>query len=57
MIKNLLKKIKKNKKYFFSKKDIILVEAFKSDGIQISDKFKNLYKISKSEIQFNTKTY
>ena len=29
-----LKKIKKNKKYFFSKKDIILVEAFKSDGIR-----------------------
>jgi|TARA_B110000037_G_scaffold47500_1_gene58157 hypothetical protein len=46
----LLKKIKKNKKYFFSKKDIILVEAFKSDGIQVSDKFKNLYKINNSEI-------
>ena len=45
-----LKKIKKNKKYFFSKKDIILVEAFKSDGIQVSDKFKNLYKINNSEI-------
>ena len=45
-----LKKIKKNKKYYFSKKDIILVEAFKSDGIQISDKFKNLYEINKSEI-------
>ena len=45
-----LKKIKKNKKYFFSKKDIILVEAFKSDGIQISDKFKSLYEINESEI-------
>ncbi|MDB4081368.1 hypothetical protein N9500_00390 [Candidatus Pelagibacter sp.] len=45
-----LKKIKKNKKYFFSKKDIILVEAFKSDGIQISDKFKSLYEIDESEI-------
>ena len=27
-------RVKKNKKYFFSKKDIILVEAFKSDGIK-----------------------
>jgi len=45
-----LKKVKKNKKYLFSKKDIILVEAFKSDGIQISDKFKNLYEVNESEI-------
>jgi len=49
-INSLLKKIKKNKKYFFSKKDVILVEVFKSDNIQISDKFKNLYKIKDSEI-------
>ncbi len=47
---NLLKKIKKNKKYFFSKKDIILIEALKSDGIQVSDKFKNIYEINKAEI-------
>ena len=45
-----LKKIKKNKKYFFSKKDIILVETFKSDGIQVSEKFKNLYEINESEM-------
>ena len=45
-----LKKIKKNKKYFFSKKDIILIEALKSDGIEISDKYKNLYEIKKSEM-------
>ena len=45
-----LKKIKKNKKYYFSKKDIILVEAFKSDGIKVSEKFKNLYEINDSEI-------
>jgi hypothetical protein len=49
-LNDLLKKIKKNKKYFFSKKDIILVEVFKSDGIQISDKFKDLYDIRESEI-------
>ena len=45
-----LKKVKKNKKYFFSKKDIILVETFKSDGIKVSEKFKNLYEIQESEI-------
>ena len=49
-LNDLLKKIKKNKKYFFSKKDIILVETFKSDGIQVSEKFKDLYEIKNSEI-------
>ena len=49
-LNDLLKKIKKNKKYFFSKKDIILVEAFKSDGIQVSEKFKDLYEIKDSEM-------
>ena len=49
-LNDLLKKVKKNKKYFFSKKDIILVEAFKSDGVQVSDKFKGLYEIKDSEI-------
>jgi hypothetical protein len=49
-LNDLLKKVKKNKKYFFSKKDVILVEAFKSDGIKVSEKFKDLYKIKESEI-------
>ena len=49
-LNDLLKKIKKNKKYFFSKKDIILVETFKSDGIEVSEKFKNLYEIKELEI-------
>ena len=49
-INEFLKKIKKNKKYFFSKKDIILVEAFKSDGIKILKKYNDLYQINASEI-------
>ena len=49
-LNDLLKKIKKNKKYFFSKRDIILVETLKSDGIQVSKKFKDLYEIKESEI-------
>jgi hypothetical protein len=45
-----LRKIKKNKKYFFSKKDIILVETFRSDGIKVSNKYKSLYEIKDSEM-------
>ena len=45
-----LKKIKKDKKYFLSKKDIIFLEALKSDGIEISKKYENLYEINKSEM-------
>ena len=49
-LNNSLKKIKRDKKYFFSKKDIILVEAFKSDDINVSKKYKDLYKINEFEI-------
>ena len=49
-LNDLLKKVKKNKKYYFSKKDIIIVETFKSDGIQVSEKYKGLYEIKDSEI-------
>ena len=49
-INNFLKKIKKNKNYFLSKKDIIFLESLKSDGIQISKKFDDLYEINDSEI-------
>ena len=49
-LNKFLKKIKKDKKYIFSKKDIIFLEAIKSDGIKISKKYDNLYKINKSEM-------
>ena len=49
-LNKFLKKIKKDKKYFLSKKDIIFLEALKSDGIEISKKYENLYKINKSEM-------
>ena len=44
-LENFLKKIKKNKKYLLSKKDIIFIEALKSDGIKVSEKYDDLYKI------------
>jgi len=40
---DLLKKIKKNKKYFFSTKDIIIIESLKSDGVQVLKKYDKLY--------------
>ncbi len=49
-LNDLLKKIKRDKKYFFSKKDIILVEALKADGIKVSDKFKDLYEVKETEM-------
>ena len=49
-LNKFLKKIKKNKKYFLSKKDIIFLEALKSDGIQIAKKYDDLYKINQSEM-------
>ena len=49
-LNNYLKKIKKDKKYFLSKKDIILIDSIKSDGIKISKKYENLYEISDSEM-------
>ncbi len=41
---DLLKKIKRNKKYVFSKKDIMMIESLKSDGVQILKKYDKLYK-------------
>jgi hypothetical protein len=49
-INNFLKKIKKNKKYFFSKKDQIFLESLKYDGIKISKKYEDLYSPDTSTI-------
>ena len=49
-LNDLLKKVKRDKKYFFSKKDVILVETLKSDGVKVSNRYDNLYKINKSEM-------
>ncbi len=49
-LEKFLKKIKKDKKYFISKKDIIFIEALKSDGIKVSKKYDNLYEVKQSEM-------
>ena len=45
-----LKKIKKDKKYKITKKDIILIESIKSDGIEINKKYDDLYELNESEM-------
>ena len=55
-LKDLLRKIKKNKKYFFSMKDVILVESLKSDGIEVPERYKDLYELNDSEIPSDIKT-
>ena len=49
-VNNFLKRIKKNKRYSFSKKDIIFLESLKADGIKISEKYDDLYVISEEEM-------
>ncbi len=49
-INNFLRKIKKDKNYLISKKDIIMIESLKSDGIEISKKYDDLYQIDNSEM-------
>ena len=49
-INNYLKKIKKDKKYYLSKKDIMFLESLRFDGIEISKKYDNLYNIDNNEV-------
>ncbi len=44
-LNDILKKVKKNKKYFVSIKDIILLETLKSDGIEFDKKYDSLYEV------------
>ena len=46
----MLKKIKKNKKYYFSTKDNIIIESLISDGIKISEKYESILELNKSNI-------
>ena len=52
-LENLLKKIKKDKKYIFSTKDIIMLESLKSDGIKFPKKYENIYEAKDSNIPYD----
>jgi len=49
-LNKLLKIIKKNKDYEVSTKDLIMLESLISDGVIISKKYKNLFKLDQSII-------
>ena len=47
---DLIKSIKKNKKYFVSTKDLMLLESLQSDGVKISKKYLKLFQFNQSDI-------
>ncbi len=47
---DLIKSIKKNKNYFVSTKDLILLESLQSDGVKISKKYLKLFQFNQSDI-------
>ncbi len=47
---DLIKKIKRNKDYFVSRKDLMLLESLQSDGVEISKKYQNLFQFNQSDI-------
>ena len=47
---DLIKKIKKNKNYFVSTKDLMLLESLQSDGVEISKKYLKLFQFNQSDI-------
>ena len=47
---DLIKSIKKNKKYYVSTKDLMLLESLQSDGVKISKKYLKLFQFNQSDI-------
>ena len=47
---DLIKSIKKNKNYFVSTKDLMLLESLRSDGVEISKKYLKLFQFNQSDI-------
>ena len=52
-LQNILKKVKKDKKYFFSTKDLIMLESLKSDGINFTKKYENIYEFRDPNIPYD----
>jgi len=52
-LENIYKKIRKNKNYFFSIQDIIILESLKSDGLEIPKKMEKLYDLEDLTIPAN----
>jgi hypothetical protein len=56
-LNDILRKIKKDKKYYISTKDKILLESLKSDGIISQKKYKNIYKVEASNMPNDIQDY
>jgi hypothetical protein len=56
-LNDLLKKIKKDKKYYISTKDIILIESLKNDGIEVLKKYDDLYEVDSSNMPLDIQDY
>ena len=52
-LESILKKIKKNKKYYFSTKDLIMLESLKSDKIQFPQKYEDIYEFRDPNIPYD----
>ena len=52
---DLIKSIKKNKNYFVSTKDLMLLESLQSDGVKISKKYLKLFQFNQSDIPTDLK--
>ena len=52
---DLIKNIKKNKNYFVSTKDLMLLESLQSDGVKISKKYLKLFQFNQSDIPTDLK--
>ena len=52
-LESLLKKIKKDKKYFFSTKDLIMLESLKYDGVKFPKKYANMYEVVDPNIPYD----
>ena len=56
-LENVLKKVKKDKKYFFSIKDLIVLESLKSDGLEIPKKYENIYEKTDPNIPYDIQIF
>ena len=56
-LNDILKKIKKNKKYYISTKDKILLESLRSDGVMPQKKYNNIYEVEESNMPNDIQDY
>ena len=57
VLESILKKVKKDKKYFFSINDLIVLESLKSDGLEIPKKYENIYEKTDPNIPYDIQIF